>query len=299
MKPRTNWKQGLVAAVLLVGSLSAWAAAPSKSGHETNQAIADGDVQVMVLGTWHFATPRRDLHNIEAEDVLQPARQQELDDLARRLAAFRPTKVVVEKSAKQPGLEDDEYPNFTLAHLASERNERFQIGYRVAHRMGLKTVYAIDEQPEAGEPDYFPFDQVKRWADANARAGDLDKVMAIAGTFTKDFERRQAQQTLLESLIEFNDPKGFQGRMDVYYGMLGFGGEVRQPGAELNAMWYLRNAKIFAKLMGVAQPGDRVLVVYGAGHGYWLRHFADQVPGYRNVDPLPLLQSPASSGAIK
>ena len=54
-------------------------------------------------------------------------------------------------------------------------------------------------------------------------------------------------------------------------------------------MWYLRNAKIFAKLMTVARPGDRVLIVYGSGHNYWLRHFASTTPGYRNVDPTPYL----------
>jgi hypothetical protein len=61
-------------------------------------------------------------------------------------------------------------------------------------------------------------------------------------------------------------------------------------GADLNAGWYLRNAKIFGKLMQVARPGDRVLVVYGGGHGYWLRHFAGTVPGYRNVDVRPYLE---------
>jgi hypothetical protein len=54
-------------------------------------------------------------------------------------------------------------------------------------------------------------------------------------------------------------------------------------------MWYLRNAKIFGKLMTVTNPGDRVLVVYGSGHNYWLRHFATETPGFRNVDPRPFL----------
>jgi len=32
--------------------------------------------------------------------------------------------------------------------------------------------------------------------------------------------------------------------------------------------------------MHVAKPGDRVLAVYGGGHGFWLRHFASLTPGY-------------------
>jgi hypothetical protein len=59
-------------------------------------------------------------------------------------------------------------------------------------------------------------------------------------------------------------------------------------------MWYLRNAKIFAKLINVAKPGDRILVVYGAGHGYWLRHFAATTPGYTSVDVTPYLKRAAT-----
>ena len=83
-----------------------------------------------------------------------------------------------------------------------------------------------------------------------------------------------------------------------YYGLLPIGAGDRQPGADLNAGWYLRNAKIFAKLAQVSAPGDRVLVVFGAGHGYWLRHFASTTEGFASVDPLPYLaaaQKPALS----
>lgn len=71
--------------------------------------------------------------------------------------------------------------------------------------------------------------------------------------------------------------------------MLGFGDALSQPGAELNAGWYERNAKIFAKLMMVAKPGDRIVIVYGAGHAYWLRHFIENTPGFQLVDPAPYL----------
>ncbi len=56
-------------------------------------------------------------------------------------------------------------------------------------------------------------------------------------------------------------------------------------------MWYLRNAKMFGKLTNIAKPGDRVLVVVGSGHAYWLRHFAGSTPGFRTVDPVPFLAS--------
>jgi hypothetical protein len=95
-------------------------------------------------------------------------------------------------------------------------------------------------------------------------------------------------------LIRYNDPSTPMGGQDSYYSLLRLGDGNEQPGADLNAMWYLRNAKIFAKLINVAKPGDRVLVVYGAGHGYWLRHFASTTPGYSSIDVRPYLEKAAS-----
>ena len=79
------------------------------------------------------------------------------------------------------------------------------------------------------------------------------------------------------------------GSLSFYYGLLTFGDGVEQPGADLNAGWYERNARIFVKLMTVARPGDRIVVVYGAGHAYWLRHFVENTPGFELVDPVPWL----------
>jgi hypothetical protein len=58
----------------------------------------------------------------------------------------------------------------------------------------------------------------------------------------------------------------------------------RSRRAELNAAWYLRNARIFAKLVQISRPGDRVIVVFGAGHAYWLRHFVETTPGFQLVE---------------
>ncbi len=68
------------------------------------------------------------------------------------------------------------------------------------------------------------------------------------------------------------------------------GERATQPGADLNGGWYLRNAKIFAKLTQVTKPGDKVVVLFGAGHSYWLRHFVQNTPGFSLVEPADLLR---------
>jgi hypothetical protein len=57
----------------------------------------------------------------------------------------------------------------------------------------------------------------------------------------------------------------------------------------------MRNAKIFGKIGLIARPGDRVLVLVGAGHLYWLSHFAQTVPGFVAVDSRPYLQRAAAA----
>ena len=94
-------------------------------------------------------------------------------------------------------------------------------------------------------------------------------------------------ETLGRLLAEVNAPDEpmSSGNAALYYGFLQFGSGDDLPGAELNGRWYTRNALIFAKLMQVAQPGDRIVLIFGAGHAYWLRHFASTTPGYMLVEP--------------
>ena len=246
-------------------------------------------VQVMVLGAYHFGNPGLDTNNMKVDSVLTPQRQQDLARVAKALATFRPTHVMVEMQSEAPNFAIAEYTRFDDAMLAKEANEIVQIGYRTARTAGLKTVNGIDEQPKAGEPDYYPYDKVRETAAKFGQTAALEALNIPIIAWLKKFEADQKSHSVGEMLLRVNDPSSINGDMDSYYGMLAVGDKDQQTGADLNAGWYLRNAKIFGKLMHVAKPGDRVLVVYGSGHGFWLRHFASLTPGYRNVDVRPYL----------
>ena len=102
----------------------------------------------------------------------------------------------------------------------------------------------------------------------------------------KQMEAAQKTKPIRLMLAEQNDPAHvLADHQKFYYGLLVFGDQKEQPGAELNAAWYQRNAKIFAKLIQIARPGDRVIVAFGAGHAFWLRHFVQNTPGFELVEP--------------
>lgn len=269
----------------LVAALAA-IAAPALAQDGTGREA----VQVMILGSWHFDNPGQDVHNVRADPVTTPVRQAELAAVAEALARFRPTAVALERVARdQATLLDHRWPAYRPEMLLSDSDERVQIGHRLAHAAGVERVYAIDEQPAAGEDlDYFPYGAVAAWAEANGRAADLEAMQGPVMAYIAEMEARQRTDTIGALLADVNradHPVNGAGAQSLYYGLLRFGAGRELPGAELNAGWYERNAKIFAKLMQVARPGDRIVVIFGAGHNYWLRHFVETTPGFELVEP--------------
>lgn len=271
--------------IRLLAALCALVSAPALA--------APQPVTVMVLGTWHFDNPGLDVVKMRVDDVLAPRRQREIEALADALVRFRPTRVMVEAEVREPGFAWPRYVQFSPDMLARKRDERVQVGMRVAARMGLKTVEGIDETGEADQTDYFPLDKLNDWAKAHGRSGEIDANFGRIRTAMAAFEADQPRQSIARLLLRFNDPANILASNDSYSAMLPLGDEKAQPGAVLNAMWFMRNARIFSKLEQVARPGDRVLVIYGAGHGHWLRHLAATTPGYRLEDVRPYLERAA------
>jgi len=278
---------------MLALSLVALAGCASAPAPANSPAGAAAPIEVMVLGTWHFAGSSSDVISTRTDSVLSPRRQRELEEAARRLAAFRPTVIVTERVTAAPGYVDAKFAEFSEKDLETNEDERVQVAYRLAKAAGLTRVYGLDEQPSEGEPDYFPFDKVIEHAAATGQQAAIDDLIAKAQKMAAEETGRFSSLTMSEALIETN--AGDFSSPDFYYELLRLDAGEEQPGAELNAYWFMRNAKIFSKLIDVSRPGDRVIVVYGAGHKFWLDHLAEQTPGYVSVDPVRYLGAPSRS----
>lgn len=250
-------------------------------------------IEVMVLGVYHFDNPGLDMVNSKVDDMLAPRRQQEIEQLVNALAEWGPTKIAVEQMAPLPTLHMEGYAR-TDELLKTSRNETVQIGYRLGRKLGHEAVYGYDEQPDDTEPDYFPMGKVQAFAQANDGMDLLVGLMAEVQAESARQDAERPEQSVAQSLLVHNDTARMSTMHDrLYYSLLSVGDGDQQPGAELNAYWYMRNAKMFAKIDMIADPGDRVLVIAGSGHATWLKHFAERMPGYELVEATPYLEKAA------
>jgi hypothetical protein len=226
---------------------------------------------------------------MKVESVLTPTKQAELADVAARLAQFQPTKIAVEAVSDRADLVTNKFDGFTPEKLTKDADERVQIAFRLAFQLHQKSVYGIDEQSDT--VDYFPFDKVQTYAQSHGHAAALQRMQDETEKIMKEMEAAQKTKSVREMLAELNEPaRPSSEQRNFYYALLPFADQKEQPGAELNAAWYQRNAKIFAKLTRVAEPGDRVLVVFGSGHSFWLRHFVQNTPGFELVEAADFLR---------
>ena len=144
----------------------------------------------------------------------------------------------------------------------------------------MTDVFGIDAHGD------FPYDKVQAFAARSpATKAQLAALDRQIDERVHEFDTLQTTMSVAALLARFNEPARIREDHAFYAALLAFGDATAQPGAELNAAWYLRNARIFAKLTQIAKPGDRIIVIFGAGHAYWLRHFVEITPGFQLVEP--------------
>ena len=239
------------------------------------QAAAPKTVEVMILGTFHMSNPGKDLHNMQVDDVLAPARQSQIEGVASALARFRPTQVMVEWPA---AIVAERYPKYIAGALPPSRNEVVQLGFRLARKAGAP-VSGIDADGD------FPFDAVKSYANAHGMAGMLAAADAETEVMNRTLEDRLSKQGVSGALHFVNDPARIPND-HAWYRVAGrIGGGTDQPGADLLSAWYRRNFLICANLVEQSKPGDRIVVLYGFGHAFLLRQCVTETPGFKLVEP--------------
>jgi hypothetical protein len=238
------------------------------------------DAKIAFVGTYHFANPGKDQFNVKAVDVLAPERQRQVEAIVDALARFEPTQVAVEWPKQRA---DERYAQYLAGTLAESRNEVVQVGFRLAKRMKLERVHGIDVDGE------FPYGPVAEWSEAHGRKGELEAGHGLIASEVARYQALQEQGTIASALRAMNEPATLLKLHGLYVDMLRLGSGDEQPGANLVVAWYKRNLETCARLLQLAGPGERVVVVFGQGHAYLLRQCVREASGVELVEANALL----------
>lgn len=221
--------------------------------------------EILVLGAFHMSNPGHDLHNMKADDVLSPKRQQEIAQLIEVLKRFRPTKIAIEAEVGSRRI-GQVYLDYLAGKYTLSRNENDQIGYRLAKELGHRTVYAVDVDGD------FPYMRVLNYAKANGLQEKFDALQAKTAARVKEQNDFLLSHTILETLEYMNSDSFVARDMAEYFAMVPYGEPWEYAGPDLLAAWYQRNIRIYRNIVAlIDSPVERIIVIYGAGHLGWLR----------------------------
>ncbi|KQM61922.1 MULTISPECIES: DUF5694 domain-containing protein [unclassified Sphingomonas] len=176
-----------------------------------------------------------------------------------------------------------------LTKLETRRDESLMIAARLAARLGLERVHAMDDHsadrmtPKADEAAYGAAIQ-KAWDNP---AGAKRRVMGEAA------ERNLSTGPGLLTLYRAHNAPGIV-RM-IYDSDFGAALEEPSPqrfGRQYVAYWEVRNLRMAANIRDMLgdRPGQRALVVVGASHKPYLDAYLHQMHDVRVVDVMPLLR---------
>jgi len=260
--------------------LSMLAAVPAIGGAQF--AVLGGKTagaQVLVIGTYHMSNPGLDPISVRADDVLSPRRQGEIDQLADKLARFRPTKVAVEIPFGSDSTSNALYRRYLGGSHALDRTEMQQLGFRVARRAGLPRIHGVDYDLDVNVA------AVMVWALTHGQPELATAAQRLSARLLAEADSMMRNASVGAIVSALNSARADSAH-GIYMAALRVGADTSYPGATMTARWYERNLRIASNILRLVEsPSDRVLVIIGAAHGPILRELLARVPGVRVVPP--------------
>ena len=187
-----------------------------------------------------------------------PKRQAEMRELLDTLLRFHPTKIALEASPDDLTMAVKQYEEYFAGKYELGRNEREQIGFRLA--------------------------PVQDYAKAHGGDKELESLMGQVEKMVREDNEYLLSHSILQMLVRINSDEAVHRSLAGYALFAHYGDDY--AGGELLTQWYHRNVRIHTHLLQILEPGDRVMVIYGSGHLGLLRQnvLADPTLKLRSLD---------------
>lgn len=246
--------------------------------------------KVMMLGTFHFTNGGQHLYNSDTPDMLSEKKQREVDELLNKLIKFKPTKIAVEAQRSEFEELNKVYCEYVNTSLWKEnptighRNEIVQVGFELAKRLNHEKIYPVD---------YKMFLPDEAYEEMQKNYPELYKeIDGYYRDYTKEDDRLMKEGTVIDSYKFLNDPKRIKEEHSIgYLNLCRVGAGDKYYGVDMITEWYRRNLYILSNIQDIAEPEDRILVIYGAGHCEILRTFIEEYHKFELVEPLDYLNA--------
>jgi hypothetical protein len=238
-------KSSLTIILTLLFTITAHAAEPAK---------------VMLIGTFHFKNPGLDTVKVKDIDIFDETSQLYLQQFAKQLAAFKPTRILLEYNPENEELINQRYAGYLAGSYELGANEIYQLGFRIASQAGLQSVQSFDHRELEWQADaMFEYGKLHD-------SPEMKTFNEIIERHTKEEEQARATYGLRELLMRSNDDQNDRLNMDLYLATNAIGAGDGYSGADSSASWWHRNFRMYANIQKVAKPGERIIAIGGSGH---------------------------------
>ena len=218
------------------------------------------DTQVMLFGVFHFKDPGKDVVKTKDIDIFAPEAQEYLHGLTKRLADFKPTRVLLEFNPKNDEMVNEQYQRYLAGNFELPANEIYQLGFRIANQAGHQRVYSFDNRDVEWEAEAM-FEYAKQHDSNEMKIFDQ-----VIKDVTEESEQARETMSLADLLRRQNNPEMDRRNMGLYLATNSIGAGDGYSGAISSASWWRRNFYMYANIQKMAQPGERIIAIGGSGH---------------------------------
>ena len=264
----------------------------SSEDSELWPASRNGQLEVMLVGTYHFAGSESDVHRFES-NPLDEEQQRQLDALTDRFVEWEPDTIAVEKPPGAQAAVDEAYEAWRNNNLDAvsgtadgesigKKSEIVQVGARLGDKLGHDGLLAVDHK--------LPLSDLDSALQTLPSPNDASYPLPDFQTKTAEFQRQLEERSQIEYFRYLNDPAQRRLNDQLLMTVAMEGSEVGDY-AEQMVTWYQRNLRIAANLWNrIGDDTERVLLLFGVSHVPLLRSICNIAPMFTPVSPLPLLE---------
>lgn len=241
--------------------------------------VLNSKIKVLNLGTFHMGKTT-DANSTEYDENDQK-NILENREVAKKIAAFKPTIILLEYEPK-----NDEIYNFNYQKYLKNQETKFEnpseielLAFEVARLSGVKQIYGIDHQLGY---NYMKIDQLA----GKIKAETYQKFMS------KDEFPDEPNMNTLQNLIYNNQPEYLDYLMNINADLMTYvSTDGNFEGADEAATFYQRNLRMFSNINRIPlKENDRIFILSGATHAAFFKEFMKRSPRYDLVDVFDYLK---------